>query len=269
MPEDPLSLDELAKESGARLIPDAGIAPGLSNVLAGRLFSEIERVREIGIYVGGVPTAPVGPLKYSVTWNPGDLVEEYVRRARVIRGGITTSVDPLDEVEIVQTPLGEMEAFYTDGLRTLLRTLGDRVESMYEKTLRWRGHIERMKLLKDLGLMSDERIGGISPRELLAELLSRQRYDVADVVYLRVLGKAENIEKAYEVLVRGTGKWSAMQRAAGSVICAMVNVVKDLEPGVIPPEYLGISSAHFSRIIDGLKRRGVVIKYRITEEGVL
>jgi Saccharopine dehydrogenase and related proteins len=92
--EDPFTLHEIAVRTGARYIPDAGVAPGLSNVLAGRLIADLGHVEELGIYVGGIPERPVGPLGYSITWSPLDLIEEYTRPARLIKGGRIIVVDP-------------------------------------------------------------------------------------------------------------------------------------------------------------------------------
>ncbi|MEM4423783.1 saccharopine dehydrogenase C-terminal domain-containing protein [Pyrobaculum sp.] len=264
-PEDPFELDEVTKKSGARYIPDAGIAPGLSNVLAGRLVAELGKVDELGIYVGGIPERPVGPLGYSITWSPLDLIEEYTRPARVRRSGELASVDPLSGVELVPSPLGMLEAFYTDGLRTLLKTLD--VPNMYEKTLRWPGHIEKIKLLRDLGFMSEE--GDPPPRLVTANLLSRLKFDVPDVVYMKVVGSGGQKKVQYEVTVRPRAGWTAMQVATGSVAIGMLYVIKDLDPGVTPPEYIGMSNRLFPRLLAAVRQHGVEIVQEIVERRAL
>ncbi|MFN3803934.1 MAG: saccharopine dehydrogenase family protein [Pyrobaculum sp.] len=255
-PEDPLALQEVAASSGARYVPDAGVAPGLSNILAGRIVAELGAVDTLAIYVGGIPERPIGPLGYSVTWSPMDLIEEYTRPARVVKDGEVVSVDVLGEVELVQTPLGLLEAFYTDGLRTLLKTL--RVRNMYEKTLRWPGHIEKIRLLRDLGLFSEE--GDPPPRLITARLLSRLKYDVPDVVYMRVVGLGGGREVRYEVLTRPQGGWSAMQIATGSVAVGLAYIIKDLEPGMTPPEHVGMSNKLFPRLVSVVRQHGVKIQ---------
>ncbi|MGC9131206.1 MAG: saccharopine dehydrogenase family protein [Pyrobaculum sp.] len=263
--EDPFALDEVARRAGARYIPDAGVAPGLSNVLAGRIVADLGRVDELGIYVGGIPERPVGPLGYSITWSPTDLIEEYTRPARVKRGGQVAAVDPLGDVELVHSPLGLLEAFYTDGLRTLLKTLD--VPNMYEKTLRWPGHLEKIKLLRDLGFMSEE--GDPQPRLVTARLLARLKFDVRDVVYMRVVGAGGVRKIQYEVLARPRDGWSAMQVAAGSVAVGMIYVVKDLEPGVTPPEYIGMSNRLFPRLVATVRQQGVEIVQEVVERRAL
>ncbi|MFP3250751.1 MAG: saccharopine dehydrogenase C-terminal domain-containing protein [Thermoproteus sp.] len=267
MPEDALSLHDVAKRSGARYIPDAGVAPGLSNMLVGRLISEIPKLEEIKIYVGGVPRTPVGPLGYSITWSPYDLIEEYTRPARIVRRGRVESVDPLSDVELVDTPLGKMEAFYTDGLRTLLKT--SKVPNMFEKTLRWPGHVERVRLLRDLGLMSDEAVEGVRPRQVLAALLSRLRFQVPDVVYMKVAGESPDERITYEVVVEPSGEWSAMQRATGLTAASLITAIKDLDPGATPPEAIGLSNKLMPRVLAYLKQNGIGINVEKVTRSVL
>jgi saccharopine dehydrogenase-like NADP-dependent oxidoreductase len=262
--EDPFTLHEVAVKTGARYVPDAGVAPGLSNVLAGRLVADLGRLDELGIYVGGIPERPVGPLGYSVTWSPLDLIEEYTRPARLIKNGERTAVDPLSDVELINSPIGTLEAFYTDGLRTLLKTLADKVSTMYEKTLRWPGHVEKIRLLRDLGFMAEE--GEPPPREVTARLLARLKFDVPDVVYMKVIGVRGEKRIAYEVLVKPRGGWTAMQIATGSVAVGMQYVIKDLEPGVTPPEYIGMSNRLFPRLLSAIKQQGVVITQELVEK---
>ena len=123
-PDDPLTLNVQAREAGITLVPDAGVAPGLSNVLAGRASSMMDEVDELRIYVGAIPQTPRTPLGYVVTWSPEDLIEEYTRPARIVRDGVQTQLPALSEVERISIEgVGELEAFLTDGLRTMLRTL--------------------------------------------------------------------------------------------------------------------------------------------------
>jgi len=260
-PEDPFALHEVAAKAGARYIPDAGVAPGLSNMLAGRAVAELGDVDELGIYVGGIPERPVGPLGYSVTWSPVDLIEEYTRPARVLKDGAVATVDPLSEVETVPSPVGTLEAFYSDGLRTLLKTLAGRVKTMYEKTLRWPSHVEKIRLLRELGFLSDQ--GDPPPRLITAKLLSRLKFDVPDLVYLKVVAAKGEKRAQYETLVKPGGRWTAMQIATGSVAVAMQYVIKDLDPGVTPPEYIGMSTKLFPRIISAIKQQGVRIAQEV------
>jgi saccharopine dehydrogenase-like NADP-dependent oxidoreductase len=78
-PEDPLDLYEGAKKSKVTIIPDCGVAPGLSNLLVGYGASMLDTVEEAKIMVGGIPEKKVPPLDYTITWSADGLIDEYIR----------------------------------------------------------------------------------------------------------------------------------------------------------------------------------------------
>lgn len=154
--------EELARKlsNGPIVIPACGWAPGLTNLLAMAAASELEVVEEVGIHVGGNPVDPRPPLYYEILFSLDSTVDEYVRPATIIRDGKVVSVEPLAEIFEFRTWLvnGEFAEFYTDGLSTLLVTLPkyfSTLRSAYERTIRWKKHLEVMRILKDLGLLSD------------------------------------------------------------------------------------------------------------------
>ncbi|HOO64270.1 MAG TPA: saccharopine dehydrogenase NADP-binding domain-containing protein, partial [Synergistaceae bacterium] len=55
MPEDFDLLNDLAVEKGVTVVPDIGVAPGMSNFLMGRGAALLDEVDEAFIYVGGIP----------------------------------------------------------------------------------------------------------------------------------------------------------------------------------------------------------------------
>ena len=124
MSEDPLELDERARARGVTAVVDCGVAPGLSNMLAGRGAARVDPCEKIDIFVGGIPRHPTGPFNYKAAFSPADVIEEYTRPARLVEGGQVVVREPLTEIEPVVFPgLGMLEAFNTDGLRTLTQTL--------------------------------------------------------------------------------------------------------------------------------------------------
>ncbi len=248
--EDPMELAGIAESSNVAYVPDAGLAPGLSNMFAGMLVA-LGNI-DVRIYVGGVPERPVGPLGYIPTWNVEDLLEEYTRDVRIIRGGKVEYVEPLTGLELVDTPFGTMEAFYTDGLRTMLTTLGSKTRDMFEKTLRWPGHADKVRLLLELGLLRDNDLDGCTPRKVMARLMGDMRSNVRDLVYMKVAGDRDT----YEMWMRGNG-WTAMQAATGTLSAVLIGLVRGLKPGIWPVELLA------DRILDDvvaeLRRRGAVV----------
>jgi lysine 6-dehydrogenase len=189
-----LSLDEQARAAGINIIPDCGLAPGMVSVLVAHGAARFERLNEIHIRVGGLPQRPAPPLNYQIVFSIEGLINEYVERARVIRGGEIIEVDSMTEIEPLHfpAPYGRMEAFHTSGgISTLPESFSGRLAEMDYKTIRYPGHCEKFKLLLDLGLASSEEIeidgARFRPRRLLGEMLGRYLPAAGpDVVLVRV-----------------------------------------------------------------------------------
>ena len=274
-PEDPMDLDGAAKEAGITIIPDCGVAPGLSNILVGYSAGRLDRVDEAQIMVGGIPEELVPPLDYTITWSAEGLIDEYVREVSIIKDGETVQVPALSGLEEIEFPgVGTLEAFYTDGLRSLAKTFPE-VENMYEKTLRYPGHVEKVKLLRELGYFSDEAltVGGseVSPRLVTARLLERSLWkpEIGDLLAMRiqVTGEKEGKETGYRhrVLDRYDHETevSAMARTTAytaSIVAGMLAKGTIDVKGVIPPERLGMDTGFTETLISELKSRGVIVE---------
>jgi len=273
--ENPLDLDVAAKEAGVTVIPDCGVAPGLSNILVGYSASRLDRVREAHIMVGGIPETPVPPLGYTITWSAEGLIDEYVRDVSIIEGGRTVEVPALSGLEEIDFPgVGTLEAFYTDGLRSLAKSLPD-VENMWEKTLRYPGHVEKVRLLRELGFFEDEpvTVGGepISPRLVTARLLERSLWkpEIGDLLAMKIEVRGDaggkDTEFKYRILDRfdpDTGV-SAMARTtaySASIVAGMLARGTIKEKGVLPPERLGKDQEFVETLVAELNRRGVLIE---------
>lgn len=155
MAEDPLALDGLARERGVCAVVDCGVAPGMSNMFCGYAVSRLSPCTHLEIYVGGLPVERRWPYEYKAPFAPHDVLEEYTRPARLVEGGKIVVKEALSEPEYLQFQgVGTLEAFNTDGLRSLMFTL--KVPSMKEKTMRYPGHIALMRVLRETGLFSKE-----------------------------------------------------------------------------------------------------------------
>ncbi len=281
--DDPTTYNMQASEAGITIVPDAGVAPGLSNMMAGRAYAQLDEVRELKVYVGGIPEEPVPPLGYLITWSPEDLIEEYLRDARIVENGSLTKKPALSDLERIHIPgIGELEAFLTDGLRTMLKTLKG-VNFMVEKTLRWPGHAEKIELLRTLGYLSKEPIAadgeGISPAQLTAKLFrERLRGDSRDLVVLIVHARGRkspsDIEIEYRMIDRydpSTGL-TALARTTAFVATGVVKLISEGSlpgPGVLPPEVIGMDEILFTSIAEWLSWRGIGIVERITESRLI
>ncbi len=246
-------LDEMAREKGVTIIPDCGLAPGMVSILCASACEDLDEYSEIRIRVGGLPVEPRPPLNYSLFFSVEGLINEYVEDATVIRGGRlirVPSLQDLEEIEFPQ-PFGTLEAFNTSGgISTLPTTLGDRVVHMDYKTIRYRGHCEMVRLLRDLGLMDTRplKLGNqqVRPRAILATLLEQKLpKDEPDVVLLRVSVKGireeiptEVIWEAIDYMDEATGL-SAMMRTTAfpiSIIAQMVASGEIMSRGTLPQE---------------------------------
>jgi lysine 6-dehydrogenase len=274
-PENPLELDGAAKKAGVTIIPDCGVAPGLSNMLVGYATAKLERVREAHIMVGGLPEYPVPPLGYTITWSAEGLIDEYMRGARIVENGSIVEVPALSGLEEIDFPgIGKLEAFYTDGLRTLLHTIHG-VESMWEKTLRYPGHVKGIKLLKDLGFFNDELVAvgniQVSPRLMAARLLEKslKKPEVGDILAMTVEVAGERQGEAamfrYYILDRYDREKEVTAMARTTAYTAAI-VARKLakgfieEKGVVAPERIGMNEVLFRSIMSELRDRGVEVE---------
>ena len=157
LPEDPFGLDELAKENGVVAVTDCGVFPGMGSALIGRAARHLDQVDSLLTYVGGLPEVRTWPWEYKAVFSPADVIEEYVRPARYKESGILVTRPALSDPELLDFPgVGTLEAFNTDGLRTLLQTID--APNMKEKTLRFPGHRDLMAALSAGGFFSTEPI---------------------------------------------------------------------------------------------------------------
>ena len=278
MSENPLGLNDEALKANVTVIPDCGLAPGISNVLVGHAVEKLDGVQHIHIMVGGLPEEPVPPLGYIITWSPESLIDEYTRKARIVREGEIVEVEALSGLEPVDFPdVGRLEAFYTDGLRTLLYTIRN-VEDMWEKTLRYPGHAEKVTLLKDLGFFDEKPVSvdglNVPPRKLTAKLFEQKLWKpkVKDIVVLRVevsgFRNNERIRYVYHLLDSYDEKngITAMARTTAypaSIIAQLMLKQAVEEKGVLPPEKIGMKDELFTAFLSELEKRGIYVKEEI------
>jgi lysine 6-dehydrogenase len=272
MPEDALLLDGLARETGATVVFDMGVAPGMSNMLIGSAVAEFERTDRVRILVGGLPPVRCWPFQYKAPFSPVDVIEEYTRPARLVENGKPVEKPALSEPEMVEFPgLGTFEAFNTDGLRSLIRTV--KAPFMVEKTLRWPGHRELMLVLRESGFFDEKEVEvkgvQVRPVDLTSKLLFRQ--------WAFAEGEEDFTIMRVEVQGRKDGKsvcarWDlfdrydpetrtlSMARTTGfpaAIVAALIARGRFTRPGVIPPEELGRDPEILRAVMTELARRGV------------
>jgi saccharopine dehydrogenase-like NADP-dependent oxidoreductase len=280
MSENPLALTDNAVKANVTIVPDCGLAPGISNILVGHAAAELDKVQTVHIMVGGLPEKPVPPLDYVITWSPENLIDEYMRKARIVKEGKIIEVEALSGLEEVEFPeFGKLEAFYTDGLRTLPQTITD-VYDMWEKTLRYPGHAEKIKLLKTLGFFEEEQIDvegvSVSPRKLTVKLFAQKlrKPEIKDIVALKVevsgVKNGRQTRYVYHLLdhydeKRGITAMARTTAYSASIIAQLMLKKALREKGVVPTEKIGKNNALFRLFLDELEKRGI----RIAEEKIV
>ncbi len=277
MPEDARALDATARRTGATSVVDCGVAPGLSNMMAGHAAATLDPCDRVDIYVGGVPASRDAPFEFKAAFSPYDVIEEYVDPATVLEAGRRVVKPALSDVEALRVPgVGTLEAFLTDGLRTLLDTI--ETPFMREKTLRYPGHAGAMRSLRDAGFFSTHpvRVGdhAVRPIDVTAALLFPHwtyREGEPDLTILRVSvvgGRGANRARlTWDLVDRydpATGLRSMSRTTAFTATVVARLLVEDSVPaGVHPPETIG-RLGFLSRVLGELAARGVQCSFRTT-----
>lgn len=274
---DPFVYDGLARRSSSLLLVDAGVAPGLTNILATHIAKAFSEPLEVIIHVGGL-SARESTLGLVASWNMEDMLEEYTRPARTRMEGKYVELDPILDATTVEIPgIGVFDALPTDGLRTLLKTLSS-VPILVEYTLRYKGHVELFRMLKQLELLSSKNyvVEGcsITPRTMLAKLLEDKLPKKGDriIIYVKGVGKDKdgNMIKAEYILDVGQDDLGigipVLSYMTGFMQAWFTQkVVEGFEEavGVVPPErFVNL----LPEIIERLKERGITLERRVCIE---
>ena len=272
-PEDPFELDELAKNNNVTAVVDCGVAPGMSNILCGYAYSILDKTETILIYVGGLPVVREYPYEYKAGFSPIDVIEEYTRPARYIENGKLVIRPALSDPEFLNfDEVGTLEAFNSDGLRTLADTLN--APNMKEKTLRYPGHIEKMRMLRESGFFSQEEIevngNKIKPIDLTSKLLFPMwelKEGDEEFTVMKIIVEGEKDKKkircTYNLLDRHDKKTNthSMARTTGYTATIVLRLIANGlfdRKGICPPEYIGQKPDCVDFVLNGLKERGVI-----------
>jgi saccharopine dehydrogenase-like NADP-dependent oxidoreductase len=278
MPQDPRPLDEAAKAKGVVGLVDFGVAPGMSNVLAMRLALDMEKPKDLRIYVGGLPQVRRWPYEYAAVFSPSDVIEEYTREARLVEDGKVVVREALTEGEYLDfSGVGTLEAFNSDGLRSLMWTLD--VPNMKEKTLRYPGHIELMRVLRETGYFSSRavRVGNVDVRPVdLTLALFKDAWKLPEgegdltVMRIEVEGNHDGAPAyfAYDLFDKYdvTTKTTSMARTTGFPCAVATRLLLEgrlgLASGVHFPEAIAKDRPVLDAVMAGLEQRGVVFGHR-------
>lgn len=278
--EDPFELDPLAKANNVTMIMDCGVYPGMGSALIMNVVQKLDTVESVLTYVGGLPEIREWPSEYKAVFSPIDVIEEYTRPARYIENGFEVVRPALSDPEYIFFPkIGTLEAFNTDGLRTLAKTIN--APNLKEKTLRYPGHIEKMAILRELGFFSKEEsveIKGlkISPLEVTAQVLFpnwKLKQGEGDITIFQSIIEGKKDRQKMRYTIDMYDKYCpdtdviSMARTTGYTATLAIRMIADglyAHKGISPPEYMGKYPECIDYLQKGLQMRGV--HWGISEE---
>lgn len=279
--EDPFLLDDLAKSKGVTAVVDCGVAPGLCNIIAGYVYNLLEKVDRYVCYVGGLPQVRQWPFEYKAAFSPSDVLEEYIRPARFVEYGQEVVRPALSEIELIDFPdVGTLEAFNTDGLRTLRKTLD--IPFMREKTLRYPGHANLVRVFRESGFFNATTVEvdgqRVKPLSLTSKLLFDQwrlEEGEADFTVMQVVIEGqkggERVCYTYYLLDKYNEETqtTSMARTTGYT-CTIVarQMIRGLfsQKGICPPEFIGQVMGCYDDLQAEYRKRNIQLLETITRQ---
>ncbi len=276
-----MAYDAMAKEKGITVISGLGVSPGITNICVGRAVHLLDEAENGIVGVGGVPVEPKPPLNYRIVYAVESLLGLYEREVLILKGGEIEKMDPLTGLEMVEfaDPFSEMEWFYTDGLNSMTYTLQGKIKDLAEKTIRHKGHLGGVKILKDCGLFSRESLDVdgqmVVPRRVLETILDERMKlgDERDATLLRIKvsgkKKGKNVTHVFEMVDHYDSDklYTSMAKTTSfpaSIAAQMIMSGKITQRGSVFPENV-FDADLYAPFMDGLEVRGVTVIHEVVE----
>jgi len=272
-----LELNEEAKEAGITVVIGCGLAPGITDILAKYGADKLDAVDEVHIKYGEVNLTPA---KYK--WSFRTVLEEYTTGPVAYQNGEYKKLPPFSGKQIVKfpQPIGERTCCYGlySGVATLPRTIGKGVKVVDCLMVHREEDEQRIKVLNEMGLTSNEPINfkgvKISPREFLLRCApppDAKAKDVAGAI-VEVIGEkgGEKARCIYSLVYPYHEKYgvSALACLTGvplSIASQMLAKGENPELGVLPPEVAVKPKPFFAE----LTKRGIKINEAIETTCIL
>jgi lysine 6-dehydrogenase len=270
-----LALHAQAKKAGVCVLPDNGLGPGMISTLAVHAMSLLDRTDEVLIYDGGLPQKPVPPLNYMLTFSEHGLINEYAGTAVALVHGKLVKRPALSELDVIDLPpFGRVEAGHAaGGLSTLAESYRGKVKTMFNKFLRYPGHIPTMESMRAMGFFDLEPVEvrpgvKVAPRELAVKLFRRHfhRPGDEDVVVIhnvvRGVKGGKRAEVVHDLVDRydRENKMTAMMRTTAfpASIVAQMAAGGLIKPGAYTVE-AGVPPVPF---IEEARKRGFDLRWK-------
>jgi len=277
-PENAMDLNTIAIENNVTAIVDCGVAPGMSNLILGYCDS-LMQINSFECVVGGLPRIRTKPFEYKAPFSPVDVIEEYTRPARYVENGHIVTKEALSDPEYIDFEnAGTLEAFNTDGLRSILFTMSH-ISNMKEKTLRYPGHIDLIKSLQTAGFFNTDPINVkgtmVRPLDLTSALLIdkwKLKDKEPEFTLMKIIIKGVKDNKQTSITYDLFDEYdpvsdcTSMSRTTGYACSAMLNLIAGdyfTDKGVFPPELIGKDKRCFDYVITYLKERNVIYTKKV------
>lgn len=266
-----------ARDAGISIVPDCGLAPGMNNTLAVYGMERLDQADSVEIRCGGLPQVPRPPLDYRLVFNLEGMLNNYFGKAYVLQNGKVTETESFTGLESIRfpKPLGKCEAFVTAGATsTCPWTFEGRLKSYDYKTVRYPGHYEKIKLLRDLGLLDPKPVAvrgrEIAPRDLFVKVAGDRIAfpEDRDLIILRVVCRGRKNRKPAEIRLEvleyhdPKTDFSAMERTTGfstGIVAGMLARGEIRDKGVVPLE----TAVPAGPFVKEMHRRGMAVREKI------
>ncbi len=247
-------LHEVAEEEGVAIIPALGLTPGLVSILAMSAADSMDDLYEIKVRLGVLPQEKDDSMAQFLS--PSFKTSYYKGSSRLIRDGKPLDLPALTEAEDIDlpSPIGSVQAFLTGrSLESLAQAYNKRVSYLDFKSIHYPGQLEKLTLLRDLGLLDTEKLDldsqtptSVVPEEVLKKLLEKVEVaDTADLVVIRIIVTGLNEEKPiqhiFECIDYGDqadkiSAYSKMTAFPASIIAQLIAREDIKEKGVLKQE---------------------------------
>jgi lysine 6-dehydrogenase len=274
-------LHKKACDNGVTFVDGMGFAPGLSNITIGDGMRKLDTSVRAVARVGGIPSkaaAEKHPLRYMITWAFEHVLREYMIRLNVIKNGKILEVDAATELEKFRfNQFGkdeDLECAVTPGMPSFLFTR-PQLKEFAEKTVRWPGHWQGVRTLKECGMLDIEPVDfagtKIVPREFLLSIITPRLLPKSGETDVCVMyntlegtkdGKSVKIEYFMWNEPEKRSDISSMMRVTGypmAITARMIARHEIKEKGIVAPED-AMTPELYKKFIGELKKREIDIK---------
>jgi lysine 6-dehydrogenase len=249
----------------------------MGNIILG-YHNQKMKISSYECLVGGLRVVREWPYEYKAVFSPIDVIEEYTRPARYVQNGKMVIKEALSDAELIHfEEVGTLESWNSDRLRSLIKAMAH-IPDMIEKTLRYPGCVEYLRVLRESGFFSYEEIDvngmKVRPIDVTAKLLFpkwklKPGEEEFTIMRIRMAKKTDNRKPFSITCTDRTEKSSgtlSMARTTGYTCTAAAYLVLDGKydrKGISLPEFLGEEENNFKFVLNYLKERGVNYKINL------